>query len=218
MIVLATLSFSAALFGGVTLAMLAPAYTRALVLWVQAPERSGLSAEETVRHAENARAYVAGVEDIELAERLDDGRPAFDAWAVSHLADVRVVLARVRVAAAVAAAAAVAWSAWAMSGARYRVRALAASLAAAAWLVIGVVAAGAAFALLDFSRFFTLFHAVFFEAETWVFPSEALLVRLFPEEFWMVSGGVWAGLSVFGAALMALGARIARVRAMGREE
>ncbi len=210
--VLAALSLAAVLLGSAVLVMLAPAYTRLLVVGVGAPEKAGLSVEQTVRHAEEVRAYVSGAPGVKLPERLDDGRPAFDAWAVSHLADVRDVLSRVRAITGMAGFLALGWLVWALVGLRYRAHVLATSLKAAALIVLGVVAAGAAFALLDFGRFFTLFHALFFETGTWIFPSEALLIRLFPEAFWMVSGAVWAGLSLVGATAIAWGAHIVRTR------
>lgn len=218
MIVLAMLSFAAIALGSAMLLMLTPAYTHTLVLWADAPERSGLSAAETLYHAERVRAYVAGDADIELAERLHDGRPAFDARAVSHLADVRVVLARARMFTGIAAAFVVGWLVWALAGAGSKVHALAVSLTGAAWLIVGIIIVSAAFALLDFGRFFTVFHSLFFEADTWVFPPDAFLIRLFPAEFWMASGGVWAALSLMAAILMAAGARVAGAHSSAMEE
>ena len=50
----------------------------------------------------------------------------------------------------------------------------------------------AAAAVLDFSAFFTAFHGLFFEAGTWTFPYDSLLIRLFPESFWVAAGVGWA--------------------------
>ena len=52
----------------------------------------------------------------------------------------------------------------------------------------------AAAAVFDFSAFFTAFHGLFFEAGTWTFPYDSLLIRLFPESFWVAAGVGWAAL------------------------
>jgi len=49
-------------------------------------------------------------------------------------------------------------------------------------------------AVTDFDTFFSAFHGVFFAEGTWTFPYDSLLIRLFPEPFWAVSGASWAGL------------------------
>ena len=53
---------------------------------------------------------------------------------------------------------------------------------------------------------FTTFHGVFFAAGTWTFPSDSLLIRLFPESFWIAAAAAWAALVVLGALVLWLAA------------
>ena len=52
------------------------------------------------------------------------------------------------------------------------------------WLTGGLVVAIAAFAVLSFLQFFTLFHTLFFEGDSWLFLYSDTLIRLFPVRFW----------------------------------
>jgi len=182
------------------LLLMTPPYTAVLVVRVDAPALADLDVEETQAVAEQVRAFVGGARGATLPETLHDGRPAFDAKAVAHLDDVRKVLHAARLATLLAAIAAGTWALWAYR--RGHVRALASSLTTAAWIVVGVVALAALVALTDFDWFFTAFHGLFFEAGTWQFPADALLIRLFPEPFWAASGASWGGLALAGAAVL----------------
>jgi uncharacterized membrane protein len=82
---------------------------------------------------------------------------------------------------------------WALG--RKRAREIAAVLLIGGAVSAGAVALAAIAATTDFYTFFSAFHGLFFQAGTWTFPYDSLLIQLFPEPFWMVAGGVWAGLS-----------------------
>lgn len=182
--------------------MLLPAYTSALVVRVDAPARADLDVDQTRAMAEEVRAFVADEPGATLPATLADGRPAFDESAISHLDDVRVVLAAARTVTLLVTGAAIAWIAIAL---RLRRRLeLAFSLYSGALLVVALVALAAVIALADFDRFFAGFHALFFEAGTWQFPADALLIRLFPEPFWAASGAIWGALVLAGSGLLAL--------------
>jgi integral membrane protein (TIGR01906 family) len=185
-----------------------PPYTAFLVVRVDAPTLADLDAEATRAVAEEVRAFVGGASGATLPETLDDGRPAFDAKAVAHLDDVRKVLRAARLATLFAVIVAGAWVLWAYR--RRHARALATSLTASAWIVAGVVALAGIAALTDFGWFFTAFHGLFFEAGTWQFPADALLIRLFPEPFWAASGATWGALALAGAAVLGILGRRAR--------
>ena len=182
--------------------LLLPSYTASLVLAVDAPERSGLSPARAQVLAEDVRAFVAGARGVELPDRLPDGRPAFGPDAVAHLVDVREVVAAGRLVAWAALVLAGVWTVWCLLGAPDRRALLARSLRGAA-LAIGLsVAIAAVVAVADFDTFFARFHDVFFEPGTWTFPADALLIRLFPEPFWVVSGIAWGVLSALGAGVL----------------
>ncbi|MBE0417309.1 MAG: DUF1461 domain-containing protein [Coriobacteriia bacterium] len=209
---------AASLLAGVVLAlvmlglpvliMTVPVYTSVLVVRTDAPARADLDVAQTRALAEEVRAFVAGAPGATLPSTLADGRPAFDDKAVSHLGDVRVILAGARIATIAAALVALAWIAWTFRIRRYRE--LAFSLTFGAWAVVALTACAALAALTDFGRLFAAFHGLFFEAGTWQFPADALLIRLFPEPFWASSGAVWGALALAGAGI--LGALRRRVR------
>ncbi|MDF1542005.1 MAG: DUF1461 domain-containing protein [Anaerosomatales bacterium] len=196
--------------------MLLPAYTRTLVVWVDAPARADLDVEQARALAEGVRAFVADEPGATLPASLADGRPAFDESATSHLDDVRVVLAAARTVTLLVTGAAIVWVVVVLQLRRRRELAL--SLHAGALFVVALAALAAVIALADFDRFFAGFHALFFEKGTWQFPADALLIRLFPEPFWVASGGIWGALSLAGAALLALCGRRTRPHPEGERE
>jgi integral membrane protein (TIGR01906 family) len=186
-------------------ALTVPVYTSAMVQTLKVPESAGLTIRDTVQLSGLVRALVA---DAEYDPRPPswNGQPAFDAAAVSHLIDVREVLAGARAATGVAAAVLAIWLSLAV--ARKRWRPLARGMRAGAYVVLGVMALSVAAAFLDFSTFFAAFHSLFFESGTWQFPADSLLIRLFPEPFWVASGIAWGALSAGGAGLLLVAARI----------
>mgnify|MGYP001083681504 CR=1 FL=1 len=207
---LAGVAMALVLIGAPVQLMLLPAYTSSLVVRTGAPELTGLEPDQVSELAEAVRAYVAGADGAWLPTILPDGSAGFDGKAVSHLDDVRAVLAGARVATLAALAFAAAWVAW-MCRARRR-EALSRSFAAGAWLAGGAVVLAALAGVVDFATLFAGFHGLFFEPGTWQFPTDALLIQLFPEAFWAVSAAVWAGLALAGAALLGVCARLARSR------
>ncbi|MFU8890923.1 MAG: DUF1461 domain-containing protein [Anaerosomatales bacterium] len=212
----AALALALAVIGLPLRLMLLPAYTSALVVRVDAPARAEIDAGQTRALAEEVRAFVADEAGAALPATLPDGRPAFDESAISHLDDVRVVLAAARTVTLLVTGAAIVWVVVALQLRRRRELAL--SLHAGALLVVSLAALAALIALADFDRFFAGFHALFFEEGTWQFPADALLIRLFPEPFWAASGGIWGALSLAGAGLLALCGRRTRPRLEGERE
>lgn len=167
--------------------------------------QAGLTAERTAQLAETVRAFVVDGGGS-LPESIEEG-PAFDSSAVSHLVDVRDVLGTARL---VTFAAAGLLALWGVSCARRRtLERLGKGLRLGAALPVLVIVLAVLVALLDFSAFFEAFHALFFSAGTWTFAYDSLLIRLFPQAFW-VAIGVWtAGLVVaFSAAAWAISVRV----------
>ena len=58
------------------------------------------------------------------------------------------------------------------------------------------------FSLLAFRAFFTAFHRVFFEGDTWLFHYSDTLIRLFPERFWQDAFLWLGGLSLLAGGLL----------------
>jgi integral membrane protein (TIGR01906 family) len=169
---------------GVVLAVLAVGLAVALLL--PPPFTSLASARysepkdpQTAELAQAARRFVvSGNEDAEAALSA-----VMSAEAVTHLDDVRRLIAGANAATALLALVAVVW----IGLAAYRRRL---GTVAAARLVAAI----AVFAAIDFAAFFSAFHALFFAPGTWVFPSDSVLIRLFPEPFWVAAGIAWGVL------------------------
>jgi integral membrane protein (TIGR01906 family) len=185
-------------------ALTVPVYTSAAVQVLEVPESAGLPIEDTVALSALVRALVADSEYDPLPV-MWRGRPAFDEAAVQHLLDVRAVMLGARAATGVAAAVLAVWLALAV--ARKRWRPLTRGMRAGAGIIVGILGLSVAAAFLDFSAFFAAFHGLFFKSGTWLFPADSLLIRLFPERFWVASATAWGGLSAMGAALLLVTAR-----------
>jgi integral membrane protein (TIGR01906 family) len=52
-------------------------------------------------------------------------------------------------------------------------------------LTLGLLGAVGATMVLSWGEFFTTFHRIFFEGDTWTFPYSDTLIRLFPMRFWI---------------------------------
>jgi len=169
---------------------------------------SGLSRSGAITTAEQVRLFVTDRDAPPLPAEVG-GREGFDAQAVSHLVDVREVLLRARTAGIVLALALLVWFGvslrrrrWGSIGSALRWGGLACLIAPPLLAVVGVA---------DFERLFTAFHGVFFKAGTWVFPADSLLIQLFPERFWALSGISLALLvALQGVVLMLLGRGVGR--------
>jgi len=68
------------------------------------------------------------------------------------------------------------------------------------WLMIGLVLVIGLFGAIAFWQLFTLFHALFFEGDTWMFEFSDTLIRLFPMQFWQ-DAFLWAGVIAVGGAI-----------------
>ena len=193
--------------GSAVMALTVPVYTSALTQALGVPRTAGLPAADVVRLSGAVRALVADSEYDPLPATWG-GAPAFDAGAVRHLLDVRAVIAFARLATGLLSLVLASYVAFCVG--RKRFTELAAGMRAGAVVAGAVVALALLAAVTDFSSFFTAFHGLFFASGTWTFPSDSLLIRLFPERFWVAAGASWAGLIVLGAAVMAVAARLVR--------
>jgi integral membrane protein (TIGR01906 family) len=55
---------------------------------------------------------------------------------------------------------------------------------------------------LNFNWFFTQFHLIFFEGDTWLFPATDTLIRLFPPQFWFDASLILGLLTLAQAAVI----------------
>lgn len=188
----------------------APAFTRILVERYAESDAAGISNAEMARTAERVRHFVASPSSGERLPETVAGRPGFDASAVSHLDDVARVLRGARILTLVLTMLLLAAGAVALkAGERL---AVARALRAGAMVSLAAVALAALVAVSDFEAFFAAFHGVFFADGTWTFPYDSLLIRLFPEQFWIAAGVSWGIVTVALAGLLAAASvRIGRV-------
>jgi hypothetical protein len=189
-----------AVLGLALLPLESAAFTRALAKRYSQASGAGLARAEALELAESVRAFVV-LGKGDLAVQVE---PSFTADEVSHLRDVHRVIARSRWVTMGAVGLAGMWViAWALN--RSTRRSAADALVAAGWAVGGATIAVLVVGLLSFDALFSAFHGLFFPAGTWTFPSDALLIRLFPEAFWVTAGASWAALVVVLAAACVAG-------------
>ena len=198
---LAGLLLAVLVIGAALLPLTTSTFTRALARRYALAGEAGLPAPRMLEIAEQVRAFVISGRGDSLPATVD-GRSGFDAAAVSHLVDVRRVIAWARLATGIAAILVASWIVLLVR--RERVRALASACFAGAALCVGFLALAVMAGAVSFDALFTWFHGLFFSAGTWEFPADALLIQVFPEPFWAAAAAWWAGLVLLGAVLLGL--------------
>lgn len=195
----------AVLVTGVSVSLLTGhAFTWLLASRYSLAAEAGLPRQRMLDVAEQVRAFVVDG-DAQTLPATVDGRPGFDDTAVSHLLDVRHVLDRARIVTGLLAALFAIWLG--VQIARTRTAEVAAALRAGAVASASIVGLAVVVAASDFERFFAAFHGLFFTSGTWTFPYDSLLIRTFPEPFWVTAGLAWGGLVLLFAAGLWLTAR-----------
>lgn len=182
-----------------------PAYVNVLVRAVDGAASAGMSEASALGAAEDVRRFVVDTDAPDLPATLD-GRPAFDPAAVSHLVDVREVIIPARRLTLLLLLLVPAWGVarWRTADGR---QCLAAAAGTASAVMLGASALAMLAGLLDFNALFAWFHSLFFAEGTWVFPYDALLIRVFPLSFWIAAGATWAVLVLISATFLCWFAR-----------
>ena len=168
------------------------------------PDRYGLTDRQRERLALlGLHSIEPGSDGIVLLERatLPDGSPAFDERELGHMEDVRelfVPLQRGRLVMMLA----VAILAVALLPTRLRT-VVPRGLLAGALATLAVAVLLVPPILLGFDGFFTRFHELFFEGDSWRFSSTDTLIRIYPERFWEDISQIAAALTVAQALLLA---------------
>lgn len=127
-----------------------------------------------------------------------NGAPAWNEREIEHMIDVRVVIQNIFTFYAVASVVLIA----ALLVLRGRRAARALQLGSLFTVVILFVIG--LFAATSFNQFFTMFHALFFEGDTWIFDYEDTLIQLFPLPFWYDAALIIVGLTIGLALLIAV--------------
>ncbi|NUL60414.1 TIGR01906 family membrane protein [Brevibacterium luteolum] len=145
---------------------------------------------------------------------LPNGVPLFQPEEIAHMEDVKDLVSLLYLIAVIGAIGMLLFGLY-MSrangpGLRHALR-FGALLTIIAFLALG------ALAMLGWDRFFTQFHAMFFDAGTWEFYVDDALIRLFPGQFWVDAGIAAAAIVLLISALILALSFIGRRRAERKE-
>jgi integral membrane protein (TIGR01906 family) len=177
----------------------------------------GFTQQDRLLYAPLALEYLFNDRDEEFlsAQSLPDGAPLYNPRELSHMDDVKNVTQGLTrfglslIAIYLVAAALMAFS-------RSSRIDLLKSLRGGSILTIVLIVAGLITTATAFDWLFTEFHGLFFQGNSWLFPTSDTLIRLFPEQFWidafvLMFGGVLIEAAVIGGlAWRAIRARQAR--------
>ncbi len=167
------------------------------------PDGYPLSKAERTALAEQALASIIGPRGMQVLEEArfqELDAPAFNAREIRHMRDVRRVFNGARV---------VFWVALGILGVGgvllgwQRRGALLSAVLISVTTTLGLALALSLYIAVSFGSFFTRFHRVFFQGNTWLFRRDDTLIRLFPTPFWFDAALIIAGLTV--VELLALG-------------
>ena len=165
------------------------------------PDSYGFTTEDRLRWAPYAVNYLINDADVSYLGDLtfDDGSPLYNERELSHMQDVKVVTKKVLAIWNVCLLVLVAI--WVWSWRQKRLQAFRQGLRRGGWLTIGLVITIGLFASVAFWQFFTLFHSLFFDGDSWIFLYSDTLIRLLPLRFWQ-DVFIAAGLIIVGGALV----------------
>ena len=142
------------------------------------------------------------------ASTRENAARSLPADAISHLDDVYRVASMAKPALAIMAVLCIAGLAHV--AVRIGRRALGRTLIAGGGLVLAAFCALGAWAAIDFDGLFAAFHSLFFQAGTWTFPYDSLLITLYPTAFWMGMGGIWLAVTCIASIICIIVGRLLR--------
>jgi integral membrane protein (TIGR01906 family) len=162
----------------------------------------GMTMQERSAYAPIALEFLLNNEDISFLadQKFADGSPQYNQRELKHMGDVKdltQVLLIVWQASLALLVGIVLWARKANWLDDYKHM-----LSKGGKLTLYLLGAVLLFALLSFRTFFTSFHGLFFEGDTWLFLYSDTLIRLFPIRFWSDVVFVIGGLSISGALIL----------------
>jgi integral membrane protein (TIGR01906 family) len=130
--------------------------------------------------------------------RFDDGSPVFTEREVQHMLDVKIVVGQTltvfRLALILLATLGI--LAWRQG----QVDAYRLGISRGGWILLVILLTLGLLAITSFWQFFSAFHAIFFEGDSWLFAFSDTLIRLYPIRFWQD-----VILYIFGGSALASG-------------
>ena len=178
------------------------------------PDQYGFTKADRLKWAPYALNYLTNNADISYLANLkfEDGKPLYNERELSHMNDVkRVTQGALRVW-YVSLALLALLGLWAWFGGWWPAYRL--GLMRGGWLMVGLAVLVGLIALIGISispdlffSFFTGFHHLFFEGDSWLFLFSDTLIRLFPIRFWE-DAFLWAAIIALGGGVaLGLGMR-----------
>jgi len=160
----------------------------------------GFSQEERLHWSKIAIEYLVNDAGPEYLGDLtfDDGSPLYKESEVGHMLDVKVLVQFGLRLWYVAVGLLVGLGIWAKTKKWKQAYLLGAKRGG--WLTLILTALLGIIASINFWEFFTQFHHLFFEGDTWVFLYSDTLIRLFPMRFWQ-DAFLMEGIIVVGGGL-----------------
>lgn len=161
------------------------------------PDTYGFTKEERLKWGEISIAYLFNNAELE-GQTLPDGTPLYDERELSHMVDVQVLVQQALIFWYAIIVIFVGLGIWA-----WRADWLPAfwkGVSRGGWLTVGLLLTMLVLVATSFDAFFTEFHHLFFEGDTWLFHYDDTLIRLFPMKFWqdafILAGGITLVLSL----------------------
>ena len=144
----------------------------------------GFTYEERVKWATYGIEYLINEAGPEYLGdlRFDDGAPVFTEREVSHMLDVKIVVGHTLTVFRLSLVLLVALGLFAWR--RGWVDSFRLGIARGGWILLVLLLTLGALAAVSFWQFFSAFHAIFFEGDSWLFAFSDTLIRLYPIRFW----------------------------------
>lgn len=144
----------------------------------------GFSDEQRVRWATYGIEYLLNDAGPQFLGdlRFEDGSPVFSEAEVSHMLDVKIVVAatlrvfRISLVLLVSLGLFAWW--------RSEVDSFRLGISRGGWILLILLLTLGLLAATSFWQFFSAFHAIFFEGDSWLFALSDTLIRLYPIRFW----------------------------------
>lgn len=178
------------------------------------PDEYGFTKEDRLKWAPYAVEYLVNNADISYLGdlRFDDGTPLYNERELSHMQDVKQVTRGALNVWYVTLAILIALGIWSRLG-RWE-QAYRQGLRRGGWLMVGlavgiglIVIVGIVVNPNVFWGFFTAFHKLFFESDSWLFLYSDTLIRLFPIRFWQDTFLFAAVIALGGGIALGMGLR-----------